>query len=145
MAAQNRRYRKAHQKEVLAYRQKHREGRAAYNHRWREKNLEYDVARKLSWQKENPEKVAAMNARRNARKRNVVNTATPEQIEFERMISKATYPGEKLELHHPVSFSKGGNHSWGNIMFIPMSLNRSIGNKLPEEVYQQLELAGMSG
>jgi len=91
------------------------------------------------YRKAHPEKAVAIKARYKARKRGVADTLTSEQLEFERKIGQATYPGEELDLHHIVPLGKG-NHSWGNIIFIPASLNRSIGNKLPREVFEQLTL-----
>ena len=102
------------------------------------------AAYKRRWWQENPEKGAALQARLQARKRGVADTLTPEQLDFERKIVEATYPGEELHLHHLVPLGKG-NHSWGNITFIPKGLNCSIGDKLPQEVYQQKEFFREAG
>lgn len=127
--ARCRRWREGHPKEDLArhhrYYQQHRKEKATHVHRWREAN---------------PERVVVFSAHRRAHKLAVADTLTPGQTEFERKIGEATYPGEKLHLHHLIPLSKSGNHSWGNIIFIPASLNSRIGNKLPREVYQQESL-----
>lgn len=125
VAATRRRYREANREEILAG-----------LHRWQEANPDYY----RRYQQENPDKVAAINARRRAHKKVVADSLTLEQIEFERKIGEATYPGEKLHMHHLVPLSRDGGHTWGNIVFIPVSLNLSIGDRLPEEVYEQLAL-----
>lgn len=134
--------------------QKNREKELARMHRFREEHrdklLSYEAFRRKRdqekrrnysqcWQRGNLEKDAVRVARREARKRGVADTLTPEQIEFERKIGEAIYPGEKLHLHHLVPLGRG-DHSWGNITFIPAWLNESIGDKLPEDVYRQLTL-----
>ena len=144
VAAYNRRYREVHQEKKAAYMcrytEEHREEKAAYDHLWNEAHREERAAYIHRWQQANPEKVAVIHTRRRAHKRGVANTLTQEQIEFERKIGEATYPGEKLHLHHLVPVSKNGGHTWGNIAFIPASLNMGIRGKLPEEVYKQLSL-----
>ena len=125
------------------YDEAHRERKLAYHCLWQKQNPERVAASKRRYQGANPQKMVIKNTRRAAHKAGVANTATPENIEFERRIGEAVYgPSEKLHLHHPIPFSKGGNHSWGNIMFIPAWLNISIGDKLPQEVYRQLSFYG---
>lgn len=125
---------------VNRWRQKNREEYLAYQRCYYEEHREERLAHINQWQRENPAKVANLNAKRRARKMVMANTLTPEQLEFERKIGEATHLGEKIDLHHIVPLSKGGGHTWGNIAFIPASLNRSIGDKLPEEIYKQLAL-----
>ena len=142
MATYNRQYYENHREEELArVRHRRQEQQKKRVPRYR-KSQEEVAADRLRWQRENPEKCAAYKARRKARNLAVAHTATAENIEFERKIGEAMYRGEKLQLHHPIAFSKGGNHSWGNIMFIPALLNRKIHNKLPQDVYKQLSLVG---
>lgn len=156
MRADSRRYYKENQEERIAYSrhyrkerpdyqrqyyQEHREKKAIQGRHYREKHRKAIATRISRWTQDNPDKVAAKHARRRANKLAVANTLTPEQLEFERAVGEATYPGEKLDLHHIVPFSKGGGHTWGNIIFIPSSLNRSVNDKLPEEVYKQEVLA----
>lgn len=134
------------------YNVEHREERQAYNRQWHERNPGAQAifnrrwhARHPNynqrWEKQNPEKSAARNrreqARRRARMAKVASTLTPQQAEFERRIGEATYPDEKLHMHHLVPISKGGGHTWGNITFIPASLNHGLGNRLPEAAYEQ--------
>ena len=145
MAANKALYREGHKEEIMAYDRRYRQGHqkeiSARMRRWRKDHREEISTNDRHWRKDHQEKVNILYpACRRARKKGVANTATPENIEFERKIGEAKYPGEKLALHHSISFSKNGNHSWDNIMFIPASLNRSIGNKLPQEVYRQLAL-----
>lgn len=123
-----------------AWRENNRDYLKAYDRRAREQNKERRRRSLRRWKKQNPEKLAVYDARYRAHKNAVANTLIPEQAEFERKIGEATYPGEKLHLHHIVPISKGGGHTWGNIAFIPVSLNMSIRDKLPEEVYMQMGL-----
>lgn len=134
-------YRKTHRQEIAAYahryRAGHQEEHRAENRRWYAEHRERCGFLVRRYQQQNPEKVKALKACRRARKRSVANTLTPGQVEFERKIGEVVYPGERLHLHHLVPLSKGGGHSWGNIIFIPASLNMSIKGKLPEEIYRQ--------
>lgn len=139
----DRNYRDKHQGEISArrrrWREGHREQELARMRRWYEAHREEVLIRRRQDCQRHPEKAANMHALRKARKRGVAHTATPENIEFERKMGIATYgPGEVLQLHHCIPFSRDGNHSWGNIMFIPAWLNLSIKDKLPREVYRQL-------
>lgn len=126
------------------YYQENKERHAKWMRVWwrrnKERLREYRSEMNRKWRQENPEKGATRKARRRAHQLAMANTLTPEQIEFERSIGEATYPGEELHLHHLVSFSKGGGHTWGNIAFIPASLNLSIKDKLPGEVYEQQQI-----
>lgn len=119
------------------YNYEHREGQRAYQQQYRENNREKRASTCRRWKQANPEKQAAQAARRRARKARVADTLTQNQIDFETRIAKSMWPSEDLHLHHIVPISKGGNHSWGNIMIIPALLNCSIGDKLPEEIYKQ--------
>lgn len=124
------------------YYQENREEEITRARHWARENPEKKAAYLRSWKKENPERVADIFARRKARKKKVADTLTSEQLAFERRIGEAIYPGEKLHLHHLVPLGRG-NHSWGNIMFIPALLNQGIGDRLPEEIYQQLALGAV--
>jgi len=108
---------------------------------WYRKNRERVRACQAQYGKAHRKERVAREARRRVRKARVANTLTQEQIDFETNIAQAMWPDEELHIHHIVPLSKKGNHSWGNIMVIPATLNLSIGDKLPEEVYQQLELS----
>ena len=124
------------------YNQEHRKEQAARMRHYYKNCEEYreaDLARSRRWTKENHDKKAAHAANRRAREKAVANTLTSERLKFERRIGEATYPGEELHLHHIVPIGRGGGHTWGNIVFIPSSLNLSIRDKLPEEVYKQLK------
>lgn len=116
------------------------ENNPGYMSGYQDKNREGINMYKRQWRRDNPGKNQTTVNRRRAHKQNVANTLTPKQLEFERKIGEATYLGEELHLHHLVPFSKGGGHTWGNIAFIPSSLNLSIQDKLPEEVYIQMGL-----
>lgn len=153
-------YREGHREEARVYMRRHREENpekvAASMRRWQQKNLEKVVAYNRQWRRENPkkkaaydrrwqqanpEKVAARGARRRARKKGVANTLTTKQVEYEMNIARAMYPDEELHLHHLVPISKEGNHSWGNVIFVPAWLNARIGDRLPEKVYEQGRLS----
>jgi hypothetical protein len=140
ISANKRRYYLEHRGKILIqvqqHRQDNREKILVSRHRRYWENREEILAHNRCRYQKNPEKAIACAAHRRARKRGVASTLTPEQLEFERRIGEATYPGEKLHLHHLVPLGKG-NHSWGNITFIPASFNQSIGDKLPEEIYKQ--------
>jgi len=90
------------------------------------------------WKRRNRDKVRASTQRRRVHKQSASDTLTPEQIQYELNIGQSMYPNEELALHHVVPISRGGGHTWGNIIFIPSALNSSIGSKLPQEVYKQL-------
>jgi len=122
------------------YRQEHREQEIARGIQWQKDNPDRARASARRWYKANPEKAAARDARRRACQRGAIIVLTLEQEAFKRKVGEAIYPGEELDLHHIVPLSRGGGHSWGNIVFISASLNRSISDKLPEEVYRQLDL-----
>ena len=122
------------------YYEKNRKQQAASMRQSYEKNREKRLAYQHCWKQDNPDKVAANKTRRRGCKLAVANTLTVEQLEFERRIGEATYPGEKLHIHHLVPLSKGGGNTWGNILIIPARIHRNIGTRLPEEIYQQLPL-----
>lgn len=134
------RWREDHPDYMRHYREEHRAELAANSRRWQKKNPEKEATNHRRWRQANLERHATIQALRRARKRGVAHTATPEQIESKRKAGEVMYPGEKLDLHHVVPLSRDGNHSWGNIVFIPLSLNRSIGNKLPQDVYNQVAM-----
>jgi len=135
-SAQSRRYYQAHKKRIQARNDDRRKERLDYLRAWQREHPNYQSR----WQQENSGKCIIYAARRRTRKAKVANTLTQEQIDFEMNIAQTIWPDEELHIHHIVPISKKGNHSWGNIMAIPVSLNHSIGNKLPEEVYRQKEL-----
>lgn len=143
-----RRYHEEHREEYLAYQRR-------WQHQWWKKNAE--IARAISrryywehhteqrlrhsqWKKQNRNQCTILENNRRARKLCVPNTLTQEQIDFERTIAQAMWPQEDLHLHHLVPISRGGGHTWGNIIFIPASLNLKIHCKLPQEIYRQLSL-----
>lgn len=141
VAAINRRWRAKNPDKIAAINQRWRKKNPDYQYDWRQKNPRDRRIYMRRWCEENPEKCVANTAHRRALKKGVPNTLTPKQLEFEKKIGEATYPGEKLHLHHLVPFSKGGGHTWGNIMFIPASLNLSIQGRLPEKAYKQIRFA----
>jgi len=135
-----------------AWRTQHPERARAFNRAWRENNPEkvrdsrnpsyhalYYRANKDKWRIP-PEERRIREAIRRARKQGLPSTLTAAQTESLLAIGQATYPGEKLHLDHIVPISSGGGTTRANIHAIPASLNMSKGNKLPEEVYQQLSL-----
>ncbi len=119
------------------YRKKNREAYRAQGNQWRKDNPKKAHASSHRYYQAHPDDWRIRKIRRRARKAQVANTLTQAQIDFETNIAQSMYPDKKLHIHHVVPISKGGNHSWGNIMVIPASLNCSIGDKLPQEVYQQ--------
>jgi 5-methylcytosine-specific restriction endonuclease McrA len=118
------------------YYQKHREEAVVYSRRRQETNPDYQ----RRYQQEHPEKVAANNARRAARKQRLPDTLTTEEAEYLFLIGRAVYRTEKLELDHIVPLSKGGGTTRANMHAIPLGLNRSKQNMLPEEIYKQGEI-----
>lgn len=130
-----------HREERLAYHRDWRKRNPEYQQRWYQRNREAKLIQSRCWEQRNRDKRRIIGLRRRACKAKVANTLTQQQIDFETNIACSMWPDEKLHIHHIVPISKGGGHTWGNIMVIPAVLNQSIGDKLPEEVYQQLELA----
>ena len=154
--ASERRYYECHPEKVKAkcsrYHQKHREKRNDGSRIYHWEHREEILTRKRNYHKEHqkeglayereyyqkhPERILSKNARRQARKRNLPDTLTAGQAIQLLAIGQATYPGQKLELDHVVPITKGGGTTLANTHYIPMILNRSKGNKLPEELYQQ--------
>ena len=143
-AAYDRRYYQKHRGRVLArahcYREAHREEEAANSRRWQKANPEKCRASVRLWAQANPEKIVAKTALRRARKQALPDTLTSKQAEQLFIIGRATYPEQELELDHVVPLSKGGGTTLANMHAIPASLNQGKHNKLPQEVYEQLEL-----
>lgn len=84
---------------------------------------------------------AILAALRRARKRNLPDTLTPEELNRLLVIGKATHFGEKLALDHFIPVIKGGGTTLANTHYIPAWLNSSKRDKLPQEVYKQLTFA----
>mgnify|MGYP001582169407 FL=1 len=133
-----------HQEERVAYKccyhKEHRERKAAYDRHYYQEHRKEKAAKDRRWAKENPEKVAAKFARRKALKRSQPDTLTPEQAEQLFAIGRATYPGEKLHLDHFIPLIAGGGTTLANVHAIPAEMNQSKSDRLPRDIYCQLEL-----
>lgn len=105
-----------------------------------QKNKVRDNAYQQEWAWKNRKKVLAIAARYRARKCNLADTLTEEQIKQLVAIGMAMYPGEKLHLDHIVPISKGGGTTRANIHAIPARLNMFKSNRLPQEIYKQVQL-----
>ena len=140
-AAYARRYGEHHREEIATYQRRwyeeNREEILAHRRRWYEENQGERAASKRRWKEENPEKVAVIDARRQARKHSLPDTLTTEQGEHLLVIGQAMYPGEKLNLDHIVPLSKGGGTTLANMHAIPAWLNYLKHNALPQEIYIQ--------
>jgi len=134
------RYRERHlekcKKNSLDWHHDNRERALENQRRWKAANPD----KLREWDQCNPEKVIAKTARYRAHKRGLPNTLTAEQIERLLIIGQAIYPGQELHLDHIIPISKGGGTTLANMHYIPAHLNLSKGDKLPQEILEQLAL-----
>lgn len=136
----NQEHREKHRIYVKKWYQDHREEVLARSADWAQQNPEQYIANQKHWREENPERRAAIEARRKARKENLPDTLTEKQREQLLFIGQATFPGEDLHLDHVIPLKHGGGTTFANTHYIPGILNSFKKDRLPEEIYEQLEL-----
>lgn len=104
---------------------------------WREANPKKVKAACKKWSTSNPEKIRNFTQRRNARKRSLLSTLTPEQWENikHHFNNCCAYCGNSLPLtqDHLVPLSKGGEYTINNIIPACGSCNSSKGPEMFEE------------
>lgn len=131
------------------YQEKNRDKRKESCRRWREKNPEKTRAYRRRYWQEHQEQVLIYNRCRRARKRNLPNTLTNEQMEQKLSVGYCFYCGRemKLTLDHFVALGAETNQACGttlaNSIVACQSCNSSKGDKLPRQILSQLYLLPM--
>lgn len=107
---------------------------------WAEQNPKQYATNQKRWREQNPERRKGIEARRQARKRNLPDTLTEDQRKQLLVVGQATHPGEDLHLDHIVPLKHGGGTTLANMHYIPAGVNVFKKDRLPQEIYEQLEL-----
>ena len=123
-------------------RQENPERQRSATRKWREKNpetfLECNRKSAKRWKKENPNKVNEIESKRRAVKLKADIGDIPEDY-FEQLMgfqdSRCVYcrVKTKLTIDHVIPLSRGGSHSWENLVLACQTCNSSKHNKLLEE------------
>jgi len=140
----DRRYYQKNREELLIYQREYcRELSAKIVkrvNRWRKENPERRKEHGRRYRMKYPLKAHIRKAHRRAHELSVLNTLTENESKELFVIGCGTYPNQKLHLDHFVPLSRGGGTTRANVHYIPGEVNSFKGNKLPSEVYGQLQL-----
>lgn len=112
------------------------------NRKWREANLERHKELSRKWKEANPDKTAANNHKRRARKSNADGTATAEQIKarFQYHENRCYYCGDSesgLHIEHRIPLSRGGSNWPANLVPSCPTCNLSKHAKTEKEFINQ--------
>lgn len=142
--AADRRYYQKNREELLAYQREYCQEHSAKIVKrvkcWRKKNPERRKEHSRRYHMRYPLKAHIRKARRRARELNVLNTLTEDKLKELFVIGCGTYPNQKLHLDHFIPLSRGGGTTRANVHYIPAEINSFKGNKLPSEIFEQLQL-----
>ena len=122
------------------YNQEHKIEKAIYDAKYRQEH-KFEIAKHVAkYQKDNPDKFNAYEAKRRALKLNQIPPGTDLKkvakiYKLAREISEKT--GIKMHVDHINPLSKGGPHCPENLQIITATENLEKGDKLPSEFYKQ--------